>query len=62
MGWGFADWLAAGTKIVWVVDPERREVRVYRQDGSLSVLGNSGSLDGEDVLPGFTCPLMNVLS
>jgi len=57
-----ADWLAAGTKIVWVVDPERREVRVYRQDGSLSVLGNSGSLDGEDVLPGFTCPLMNVLS
>ena len=57
-----ADWLAAGTKIVWVVDPERREVRVYRQDGSLSVLGNSDSLDGEDVLPGFTCPLTNVLS
>lgn len=57
-----ADWLAAGTKIVWVVDPERREVRVYRQDGSLSVLGSGRSLDGEDVLPGFTCPLVQVFS
>ena len=57
-----ADWLAAGTKIVWVVDPERREVRVYRQDGGLSVLGSNDSLDGEDVLPGFTCPLVQVFS
>jgi len=56
-----ADWLAAGTKIVWVVDPERRDARVYRQDGSLSVFGSDGSLDGEDVLPGFTCPLKDVL-
>ena len=24
------DWLAAGTKLVWVVDPERSEIRVYR--------------------------------
>ena len=56
-----ADWLAAGTTIVWVLDPERREARVYRQDGSLSVFGSDGSLDGEDVLPGFTCPLKDVL-
>ncbi|HEV8304494.1 MAG TPA: Uma2 family endonuclease [Gemmatimonadales bacterium] len=57
-----ADWLAAGTKIVWVVDPERQETRVYRQDGSLAVLGRGDSLDGEDVLPGFTCPLSDVLA
>ena len=56
-----ADWLAGGTKIVWALDPERREARVYRQDGSLSVLGSDDSLDGEDVLPGFTCPLKDVL-
>jgi len=34
-----ADWLAAGTRIVWVIDPQRRDARVYRQDGSLTVLG-----------------------
>ena len=57
-----ADWLAAGTKLVWLVDPERAEVRVYRSDGSLSVLQEGDSLDGEDVLPGFTCPLSDVLA
>jgi Uma2 family endonuclease len=57
-----ADWLAAGTRLVWVVDPQRSEVRVYRRDGSLSVLGENDSLEGEDVLPGFSCPLSNVLS
>jgi len=57
-----ADWLGAGTKLVWVVDPERREARVYRRDGSLSVLRESEALDGEDVLPGFTCALERVFS
>jgi Uma2 family endonuclease len=56
-----ADWLAAGTRIVWVVDPERREVRVYRQDGSLSILRESDSLDGEDVLPGFSGSVAEIL-
>src|SRR6266516_967223 len=55
-----ADWLAAGTKLVWVVDPERLEVRVYRGDGSLSVLHESDALDGEEVLPGFRSPVRDV--
>ena len=57
-----ADWLGAGTKLVWVIDPERLEARVYRRDGSLSILREHDSLDGEDVLPGFACPLRAVLA
>ncbi len=57
-----ADWLGAGTKLVWLVDPERSEVRVYRQDGSLSVLREGDALQGEDVLLGFNCPLLQVFS
>src|SRR6266571_5117005 len=57
-----ADWLAAGTRLVWLVDPQRLEVRVYRRDGSLSVLRENDSLDGEDVLPGFACPLRHIFS
>ncbi len=57
-----ADWLTAGTRLVWLVDPQRTEVRVYRQDGSPSVLRENDSLDGEDVLPGFVCPLMHIFS
>jgi Uma2 family endonuclease len=48
-----ADWLTAGSRLVWVVDPSRREARVYRQDGSETLLTESESLSGEDVVPGF---------
>lgn len=57
-----ADWLAAGTKLVWVVDPQRSEVRVYRADGGLSILGSDQSLDGEDALPGFRCPVSQIFA
>jgi Uma2 family endonuclease len=52
-----ADWLKAGARLVWVVDPARRSARVYRADGGESVLGAAEALDGEDVLPAFVCPL-----
>lgn len=37
-----------------MIDPERREARVHRGDGSVSLLGPNDSLDGEDVVPGFS--------
>ena len=57
-----ADWISAGTKLVWVVDPQRRLARVYRHDGSETLLSADDVLDGEDVLPGFTCRLASVLA
>ena len=56
-----ADWLDAGTRLVWVVDPERRSARVYREDGTETTLAAEDSLDGEAVLPGFSCPLRTIL-
>jgi len=47
---------------VWEIDPERSEAWVDRRDGSLAVLREHDSLDGEDVLPGFSCPLRDVLA
>lgn len=56
-----ADWLRAGTRLVWIVDPIRRAARVYRFDGTESFATIGDSLDGEDVLPGFALPLASVL-
>ena len=56
-----ADWLEAGARLAWVIDPERRLARVYRADGTESLLAESDALDGEDVLSGFTCPLGAIL-
>lgn len=48
-----ADYLAAGTRLVWVVDPESERVAVYRSLLSPRILDRDEELDGEDVLPGF---------
>lgn len=47
------DWLNAGARLVWVVDPIHVAARVYRADGTESILGETDALGGEDVLPGF---------
>jgi Uma2 family endonuclease len=54
------DWLSAGCRLVWVVDPVRQTARVYRADGTESHLTDRDVLDGEEVLPGFSCPLASV--
>jgi Uma2 family endonuclease len=56
-----ADWLRAGCQLVWVVDPVRRHARVYRADGSESLLAEDGVLEGEDILPRLTIPLAAML-
>lgn len=48
-----ADYLAAGTRRVWVVDPEMETVVVYRSLLSPNRLETDDILDGEDVVPGF---------
>ena len=46
-------YLAAGTRLVWVVEPAHRTVTVYRPDWTPEELALDGYLDGYDVLPGF---------
>lgn len=56
-----AQWLTAGTRLVWVIDSDRGNARVHRADGSIDIVPASGSLDGEDLVPGFTCRLADLL-
>jgi Uma2 family endonuclease len=55
------EWLSAGTQLVWVIDPERRTARVYRVDGSEAIVMADQALDGEDLVPGFSCRLDAIL-
>lgn len=48
-----ADYLAAGTSLVWIVDPKVRRVAVFRSLLAPRLLAIDDELDGEDVLPGF---------
>ena len=47
------DYLAAGTRLVWVLWPKSRSVTAYTPDGQARELDAEQELDGGDVLPGF---------
>ena len=51
------EYLDAGARLVWLVDPEARSVLVHRPDGSANLLGEDDTLLGEDVLTGFSLEL-----
>ncbi len=48
-------YLKAGVQIVWVVDPETRNVTVHRPGKEAAIVEDHEELTGEDVLPGFSC-------
>ena len=48
-----ADYLAAGTRLVWVLDPGERRAVVRYPDRPPRIVAAGQSLDGEEVVPGF---------
>ena len=51
------DYLRAGTRQVWVLWPGTRSVTVHHPDGVARELGPDATLDGGNVLPGFSTPV-----
>ncbi|MBI5957186.1 MAG: Uma2 family endonuclease [Chloroflexi bacterium] len=54
-----ANYLKAGT-VVWVVDSERQHVEIYVSGQSPRVIGIDGTVDGGEVLPGFTLSVKEI--
>jgi Uma2 family endonuclease len=51
------DYFRAGVRAVWVIYPTLGKVYVYESPTRINVLTRGASLDGGEVLPGFTVPL-----
>jgi Uma2 family endonuclease len=49
------DYLKSDVRLVWVVDPETRNVTVHRPGQEPAVVEDHEDLTGEDILPGFRC-------
>lgn len=53
------DYESAGVPLVWVIYPRSRRVEIHRPAhsplGRIARLGESDTISGEDVLPGFSC-------
>ena len=54
-----ANYLVAGT-VVWVVDPDRKMVEVYTPGQAARTIGIDETLDGGEVLPGFTVAVKEI--
>ncbi|MBI5666458.1 MAG: Uma2 family endonuclease [Chloroflexi bacterium] len=53
------NYLRAGT-MVWVVNPDRKQVEVYAPNAAPRTIGIDGVLDGGEVLPGFTLAVKDI--
>ena len=52
-----ARYLAAGTSIVWVMDPETVTVAIYHKAGAFRTLAGDDLIDAPELLPGFSVPV-----
>lgn len=57
-----AEYLQAGTQAVWVVNPRRRTITVYRSLNDITILTEQDQLEGGDVIPGFRCSVREVFT
>jgi Uma2 family endonuclease len=57
-----SDYLRAGVKRIWVINPELQIVRIHRAFGDLSELVGDAVLADELILPGFKCPLPSIFA
>jgi Uma2 family endonuclease len=56
------DWLDAGVRLIWVVDYQKRTITEHRSRQRVRVLTEEDTLDGGDVVPGFSMPVREVFS
>jgi Uma2 family endonuclease len=55
-----SQYLASGSRSVWIVSSKAKQIRIYRSDGTHEVLGESQVLTGETIIPGFTLSLKDL--
>ncbi|HEY1187779.1 MAG TPA: Uma2 family endonuclease [Gemmata sp.] len=59
------EFLAAGTRLVWIIDPKARTVDVYAdptRPNEMHLVGETDALDGGAALPGFVLPLTDLFA
>jgi Uma2 family endonuclease len=56
------EWLIAGCRAVWLVDPVRRTVSVYDRQDRVVTASVAQEVRGGDVLPGFALPVAEIFA
>jgi Uma2 family endonuclease len=54
------EWIDNGVRLGWLIDPDAKQVYVYRPHASVEQVDNPASVSGNPVLPGFTLDLREI--
>jgi Uma2 family endonuclease len=52
-----AEYMDNGVKLGWLINPEKKQVEIYRQGQEKEVLDNPKTISGEEILPEFNLDL-----
>ncbi|NER47930.1 MAG: Uma2 family endonuclease [Symploca sp. SIO1A3] len=51
------EYLNSGLRLGWLINPQKQQVEIYRQNQEMEIVKLPTTLSGEDVLPGFVIEL-----
>jgi Uma2 family endonuclease len=54
------EYLDSGLQLGWLINPQEKQVEIYRLNRAIEVLQQPETLSGEDVLPGFLLRLQKI--
>ena len=54
------EYMDCGVKLGWLINPDSKEVEIYRNGRDKEILNNPSSVSGEDILPGLTVDLTEI--
>jgi Uma2 family endonuclease len=57
-----SEYMACGVKLGWLINPDEKQVEIYRQGQEKQVLSSPISLSGQDFLPGLTVDLAEIFA
>ena len=54
------EYMNCGVRLGWLINPDKKQVEIYRLGKDKEILNNPSSLSGEDTLPGLTIDLTEI--
>jgi Uma2 family endonuclease len=55
-----SEYKSCGVKLGWLINPDAKEVEIYRLEQNIEIISNPSLLSGEDILSGLTVDLANI--
>lgn len=55
-----SEWIENGVQLGWFIDPQKKQVHIYRSGQDVKILDDPATVSGEDILPGFELDMSEV--